>query len=159
MLPGQPRPIRVEVIPESQLSNRELSDYDVVVLCNVDQFIPREVAALEDFLNQGGGVVFFGGDQVLPDNYNRQLYADGNGHSARPDRPERRRCSQDARAGSCSIPSVTGIRSSPSTRESPIPVTAGITQARTWQYHKLVLPKDTKAEHRDGLRERRSGDC
>ena len=36
--PGQPRPIHVEVISDSQLSRRELSPYDVVVLCNVGQF-------------------------------------------------------------------------------------------------------------------------
>ena len=37
------------------------------------------MTALEDFLKQGGGVVIFGGDQVVADNYNRLLYADGNG--------------------------------------------------------------------------------
>ena len=53
--PGQPRPIKVEVVSESQLSRRELAPYDVVVLCNVAQFSQPEVAALEDFLKQGGG--------------------------------------------------------------------------------------------------------
>src|SRR5262249_7734774 len=77
--PGQPGPIRVEVVPESQLARRELTPHDVVVLCNVGQFSPPEVAALEDFLKQGGGVVIFGGDQVLADHYNRLLYADGKG--------------------------------------------------------------------------------
>ncbi len=145
-VPGQARPIRVEVIPESQFTNRELADYDVVVLCNVDQFIPREVAALEDYLNQGGGVVFFGGDQVLPDNYNRQLYADG--HGILP-----------AQIGSIAGDAAKrqgGFLFNPLAYRHPIiseyqgesdPVTAGITQNRTWQYHKLILPPDTKAEH------------
>ena len=43
------------------------------------QFSQAEVTALDDFLKQGGGVVVFGGDQVIPDNYNRLLYADGKG--------------------------------------------------------------------------------
>ena len=77
--PGQPRPIQVEVVSESQLSHRELTPYDVVVLCNVAQFSQPEVTALDDFLKQGGGVVIFGGDQVVADNYNRLLYDDGKG--------------------------------------------------------------------------------
>ena len=36
--PGQQGPIKVEVIAESGLSHRELSAFDVVVLCNVAQF-------------------------------------------------------------------------------------------------------------------------
>src|SRR5262249_10835350 len=77
--PTAPKPIRVEVVPESQLSNRELTPYDVVALCNVWQFTAPEVAALEDYLKQGGGVVVFLGDQVVADNYNRLLYDDGKG--------------------------------------------------------------------------------
>lgn len=36
--PGQSGPIKVEVVSESQLSGRELSPYDAVVLCNIAQF-------------------------------------------------------------------------------------------------------------------------
>ena len=50
-----------------------------MVLCNVAQFTEAEVTALDDYLKQGGGVVVFGGDQVVADNYNRLLYADGKG--------------------------------------------------------------------------------
>src|SRR5262249_13687829 len=77
--PGQPGMIRTEVVYESQFARRELGAFDVVALCNVAQFSQDEVAALEDFLKQGGGLVVFGGDQVIPDNYNRLLYADGKG--------------------------------------------------------------------------------
>ncbi len=37
------------------------------------------MTALEDYLKQGGGVVIFGGDQVVAENYNRLLYRDGQG--------------------------------------------------------------------------------
>ena len=77
--PGQPGMIRSEVVSESQLSRRDLPAFDVVALCNVAQFSQAEVAALEDYLKQGGGLVIFGGDQVIADNYNRLLYADGKG--------------------------------------------------------------------------------
>ena len=77
--PGQPGMIRAEVVTESELAHRDLSNFDVVVLCNVAQFSQAEVTELEDFLKQGGGLAIFGGDQVIADNYNRLLYADGKG--------------------------------------------------------------------------------
>ena len=69
--------------------------YDVVVLCNVAQFSQPEVTALDDFLKQGGGVVIFGGDQVVADNYNRLLYDDGKGLLPAADRPQRGRRRQE----------------------------------------------------------------
>ncbi|MFI5459266.1 MAG: BatA domain-containing protein [Isosphaerales bacterium] len=143
--PGQPRPIQVEVIPESQLSHRELAGYDVVVLCNVAQFSQPEVSALEDFLKQGGGVVVFGGDQVVAENYNRLLYADGNGLLPAKIGPSMGDASKKE----------AGFFFNPLGYRHPIvseyqgeeaPVTAGLTQALSWQYHKLVLPPDTEAE-------------
>ncbi len=143
--PGQSRQIKVEVVSESQLSNRELTPYDVVVLCNVAQFNVPEVTALNDFLKQGGGVVVFGGDQVVPDNYNRLLYDDGKGLLPAEIGPS---------VGDASK-KQTGFSFNPLGYRHPIvseyrdesdPVTAGLTQAITSQYHKLILPKDTKAE-------------
>ena len=57
--------------------------------------IQPEVTALDDFLKQGGGVVVFGGDQVVAENYNRLLYDDGNGLLAGRDRPQRGRRRQE----------------------------------------------------------------
>ena len=73
--------IHTEVVAESQLSLRRGAGalHDAVIICNMAQFTESEVIALEDYLKQGGGVVFFGGDQVVPENYNRLLYADGHG--------------------------------------------------------------------------------
>jgi hypothetical protein len=76
---GSPSTVRTEVVAESQLSRRDLTPYDAVVLCNVAQFTEAEVTALEDYLRQGGGVVVFGGGQVSADNYNRLLHAEGKG--------------------------------------------------------------------------------
>jgi len=143
--PGQPRPIQVEVVSDTRLLHLELTRYDVVILCNVAQFTPPEVSALEDYLKQGGGVVVFGGDQVDAENYNRRLYADGNGLLP-------------ARIGASvgdSAKREAGFLFNPLGFRHPIvsdfqgeadPVTAGLTQVLTWQYHKLVLPPNTKAE-------------
>jgi hypothetical protein len=141
---GEPDPIRVEVVPESQLARRDLGSYDVVALCNVAQFSPVEVKALEDFLEQGGGVVVFGGDQVSAENYNRLLFADGKGILP------------------ASLGEVVGdaakkesaFRFDPLGFRHPIladfrnqadPVVAGLTQTQVWSYHKLSLPKDSTA--------------
>ena len=74
-----PSTIRSDVIPEARFASTELTPFDVVVLCNVAQVTDREVSSLESFLKQGGGVVVFGGDQVMAENYNRLLFANGKG--------------------------------------------------------------------------------
>jgi hypothetical protein len=142
--PGQPRAIRVEVVSESQLSRRDLAPYDVVVLCNVAQFTQPEVAGLDDFLKQGGGVVIFGGDQVVADNYNRLLYAGGSGllpASIGPTvgDPSRKEGSYFNPLG-FRHPIVSEFQ------DQSDPVIAGLIQAITWQYHKLVLPKSSTAQ-------------
>jgi hypothetical protein len=143
--PTAPTAIRVEVVPESQLSNRELTPYDVVVLCNVAQFTAAEMAALEDFLKQGGGVVVFGGDQVVADNYNRLLYDDGKGLLP---------ASLGPSAGDPSR-KEGGFTFNPLGYRHPIvseyrgevdPVLAGLTMVRTWQYHKLRLKPRSQAQ-------------
>jgi Aerotolerance regulator N-terminal/von Willebrand factor type A domain len=143
--PGQPRPIKVEVVAEARLSSRDLAPYDTVVLCNVAQFTQDEVTVLDDFLRQGGGVVIFGGDQVVRENYNRLLYDDGNGLLPAQLGPTR----GDAAKKEASF------RFNPLGYRHPLvalyqgetePVTSGLTQARTLQYHQLVVPKGSKAE-------------
>ncbi len=65
--------IRPEVAAESSLVERDLARYDCIFLCNVGQFTASEARLLENYLKQGGGLVFFLGDQVLPERYNREL--------------------------------------------------------------------------------------
>ena len=143
--PGQPRPIEVKVVPEPQLSHLELTSYDVVVLCNVATFNQQEVTSLEDFLKQGGGVVVFGGDQVVADSYNRLLYADGNGMLPASIGPS---VGDAAKKQAGFFFNPLGYRHPiiSDFQEQEAPVTAGLTNALSWQYHKLVLPPGTKAE-------------
>jgi hypothetical protein len=143
--PGGSHPIRVEVVSESQLSSRELAPHDVVVLCNLAQFTAPEVAALEDYLKQGGGVVVFGGDQVLADNYNRLLFDDGKGLlpasiGASKGDASKKDAGFTFNAMGYRHPIVSEFRGEAD------PVTAGLTQVQTWQYHKLAIPPGSKAE-------------
>jgi Mg-chelatase subunit ChlD len=65
--------VRPEVVGESALLDADLAAYDCIFLCDVAQFTEREAKVLQSYLNFGGGLVFFLGNQVLADNYNRQL--------------------------------------------------------------------------------------
>jgi hypothetical protein len=65
--------VRAEVAGESALLERNLGGYDCLFLCNVAQFTAAETKTLDGYLRGGGTVVFFLGDQVLPDRYNREL--------------------------------------------------------------------------------------
>jgi hypothetical protein len=142
---ASPPTIRAEVIPEARFSTTELTLFDVVVLCNVAQVTEREVAALDPFLKQGGGVVVFGGDQVVPDNYNRLLYANGKGL----------------------LPAEIGPTvGNPEKKETPFqfktlgfrhaivrdfagaaePVVASLSGVNTGRFHKLKLPANSTAE-------------
>jgi hypothetical protein len=144
--PGQPSMIRVEVVAESQLSRRELGrNYDVVALCNVMQFSSAEVTALEDYLKQGGGVVIFGGDQVMADNYNRLLFAEGQGLLPAAIGPAIGNRSK--REGAFAFdtlqfrhPLVAEFRNQSS------PVMSGLTSVRLYEYQKLKLPKESEAQ-------------
>jgi hypothetical protein len=65
--------VKSETIAESALVERDLTLYDCIFLCNVAQFTSREARLLEGVLKRGGGLIFFLGDQVLADRYNREL--------------------------------------------------------------------------------------
>ena len=141
-----------EVVPEGQLARRDLRRYDAVMLCNIAQFTEAEVAGLEDYLKQGGGVVVFGGDQVVADNYNRLMLFDAEGGKGRgilPALDRRRRSATPRKRGrpSGSTPWAIGTRSSSRSPTSPTPSLAGLTGVKTWQFHKLKL-----ADRVDGAR-------
>ena len=69
--------VQPEIIAESSLLERDLANYDCIFLCNVAQFTSNEARVLETVLKRGGGLVFFLGDQVLPERYNRELTGEG----------------------------------------------------------------------------------
>lgn len=141
---GSPSTLRTEVVAESQLSRRDLTPYDAVVLCNVAQVTEAEVTALEDYLKQGGGVVVFGGGQVSADNYNRLLHAEGKGLLPAAVGPTVGDASKkEASFGFDPLgfrhPIVADFAGASD------PVQAGLTGSKTWQFHKLKLPRGGSA--------------
>jgi hypothetical protein len=87
---GQPASralVQAEVAPESAIMDRNLARYQCVLACNVAQFTASEARVLDAYLRSGGNLVFFLGDQVLPDRYNHELggVAEGRaGHQISP---------------------------------------------------------------------------
>ena len=133
------------VVSEGQLAGRDLSPYDVVALCNVAQFTEAEVAVLEDFLKQGGGVVVFGGDQVVPDNYNRLLFADGSGILPAAIGPSVGDASKKE-AGMAFKPLGYRHEILSEFAGQPERVTSMLTRVKTWQFHKLKVPPESAAK-------------
>lgn len=132
--------VRVDVAAESALVEYDLTTYDAVFLCNVAQFTQQEAAVLAAYQRHGGGVVWFLGDQVNVDSYNRVL-ATANENRA-PVLP----CllSDLAPSGQYLFdpleyrhPIVAPFRDQEQ---------AGLLATPTQRYHKLQLPENTSAK-------------
>jgi hypothetical protein len=91
----------VDVVPQQGLSRTAFTDYDVVFLVSVASFPLRpaveegvedpeqyaDVARLEEYVRDGGGLAIFTGPTVDVGFYNRRLYDGGMGLSPLPIRP------------------------------------------------------------------------
>lgn len=66
-------PIEVVVVPDGALIETPLDGFQCVFLCNVAQFTDGERRLLERYASQGGNLVFFLGDRILPEAYNQVL--------------------------------------------------------------------------------------
>ena len=138
-------PLRTEVVTEGQLTRRDLGPSDAIVLCDIAQFSEAERDALDAYLKQGGGLVVFGGAQVLAENYNRLLHDGGDGLLPAALGPS---------VGGDQVRDEGGFGFDPLGYRHPIvadyagaeaPVQAGLTDVRTWQYQKLVRPEKSSA--------------
>ena len=56
------------------LEQERLSDYSVIVLCNVEALSPQVRQGLHQFVIDGGGLIFFAGHQVDATRYNTLFY-------------------------------------------------------------------------------------
>jgi hypothetical protein len=56
------------------LVQERLSDYQVIVLCNVEAVSPQVRQRLHQFVTSGGGLLFFAGNRVDPERYNQMWY-------------------------------------------------------------------------------------
>ena len=64
---------RVRTIPSHRLEEIDLRNYDVVFLCNPGRITRPMATQFRDYLRLGRSMVFFLGDQAVPDNYNELL--------------------------------------------------------------------------------------
>ncbi len=147
---GSPSQIRTEVVNETQIGSRDLAPFDAVVLCNVAQFTGAEVSTLDAYLKQGGGVVIFGGDQVIPENYNQILFAGGKGMLPASlvgvvGDAQAKQSAVEFDARDFKHPIVNPFYGAAAN------VIAGLTGAKTWQYHKLKIPEDQQSPARVAL--------
>jgi hypothetical protein len=74
-------PVQPRIVSESAFSEIPLDDFDCVFFCNVAQFSESERDRIDRYLQLGGGVVWFLGDRVLPEQYNA---VHGEGGVSRP---------------------------------------------------------------------------
>ncbi len=65
--------VEVDLVPESALAEIDLAGYDALFLAEVAQFTSGEAQRLAAFVHNGGGLVFFLGERVLAERYNREL--------------------------------------------------------------------------------------
>ena len=64
-------------VASSAFESTDLRNAEVVIVANVPQLDEQQVAALKDFVNRGGGVLFCAGGRVDSANWNELLYGDG----------------------------------------------------------------------------------
>jgi hypothetical protein len=69
----EPLPVHVEEMSDGRLLETDLHRFDCVLFSNVSRFTPAEARILADYAKGGGGLVFFLGDRVDPQNYNQEL--------------------------------------------------------------------------------------
>ncbi len=68
------RYVKVSVKSPEDFTQGGLKRYTAVMIANVPRFSPENITVLEDYLRQGGGLVFYPGDKTDEEFYNRVLY-------------------------------------------------------------------------------------
>ncbi|MCH2379596.1 MAG: BatA domain-containing protein, partial [Pedosphaera sp.] len=66
--------VKVDVKSPEQYAQGGLKRYTAVVMANVPRFTPNKVAGLQTYLRNGGGLIFYPGDKIDADFYNRELF-------------------------------------------------------------------------------------
>jgi hypothetical protein len=69
--PSAQAELRAIVATEGELAEIQLADFDCVFLCNVPQLTASEAQRLTRYAAAGGSIIFFLGDRVSAESYNR----------------------------------------------------------------------------------------
>lgn len=68
-----------EVVTDAEFDKLSLDDFHVVYLCNLYRLTDERRVSLEKWVESGGGLVVFSGDQIDDHVYNDTLYRNGDG--------------------------------------------------------------------------------
>lgn len=70
---GPDSPVQVTQIEAPDMSQETLASYDIILMSDVPDVSPEMVERLEQFTERGGGLIFFVGDQVEAEIYNKRF--------------------------------------------------------------------------------------
>ena len=73
--------MNMKVVTASELESESLSDFEVIFLCNVDEASTDRVKSLEQWVQDGGALVFMPGNRVRASTFNDTFYQNGEGLS------------------------------------------------------------------------------
>jgi hypothetical protein len=132
-------PIEVQTAAETAILERTLAAYDCVLLANVAQFTASEAKVLEAYLGHGGNLLFFLGDQVQAERYNREL-----GGLAGPPRIMPARLDTVVQVQQPLRVDPLGYRH-PMLGAFAGHEKAGLLSMPVWKYFKLEVPRDAAA--------------
>jgi len=135
--------VATKTVTPADLATEPLPDYEVVALCNVPRLSPDDWNRLSRFVEAGGGLLVFGGDQVNIENYNRYGFADGRGLiPARLEAPKEARGRQPGDGVSASDFEGAGLSSAelshPVVADFKDQPSSGIFLARVQRYHPVT---------------------
>lgn len=132
---------KTTVIRDNELPQQNLADYACVILSNVALITPREAEKLMAYAAEGGGVVFFMGEQVQAANYNNLLFdIDRPLLPARLDGPLLK--GAEPTSGHIFDPLAYKHKLLSDFRGN---TNGGLTSAITWNYMKTTLPANQRA--------------
>ena len=96
---GADSPIEPTVVSESGLADIDVTQFDAVFLCNVAQLTDSEAMRLGRYAAGGGGIVFFLGDRIIPESYNRLSLDDWRGAPTGPQQSNKQTPRQSSSSG------------------------------------------------------------
>jgi len=76
---GAPTGLQPRIEPQRALGTLDLKAFDCIWILDVERLDAAEIAPLETYAREGGGVVFFVGPRTKTDVVNRLLHRDGSG--------------------------------------------------------------------------------
>ncbi|UCG33369.1 MAG: BatA domain-containing protein [Phycisphaerales bacterium] len=129
--------IHPRLITDAELTTEVFSDYGLIALCNVRRLAAETWDRLKDFVERGGALVVFLGDNVLVEHYNRMGFAEGAGVLATSIGP---RAMEDQLEPSAFVLLSRENLTHPVMADFANHAAGSLFLARTHQYYELAVP-------------------